>query len=87
MRIKISYFLFLFYQEDVAKKNGFERGLQENVYWKGVVTLKMIMNKVLCTYTYIHLTALQAFLTGQIENSLTKYSHYCVMGKLDLFSS
>ena len=53
----------------------------------GILTLKMIINKVLCTYTYIHLADLQAFSTRQMKNSLTKYSHYYVMGKLDFFSS
>ena len=52
---RISYFSFSFKlnenQEGVAKKYGVERGLQESVWWRGVVTLKDIMNKDLCTYT------------------------------------
>ena len=52
---RISYFSFSFKlnenKEGVAKKYGLERGLQGGVCWRGVVTLKEIMNKDLRTYT------------------------------------
>ena len=38
-------------KEGVAKMYDLERGLQESVCWRGVVTLKEIMNKDLRTYT------------------------------------
>ena len=67
MRIKISrisYFSFSFKlnekKESVVKKYGLERGLPENVCYRGVVALKEIMNKDLRTYTNI-LADLQAF--------------------------
>ena len=67
MRIKISrisYFSFSFKlnekKESVVKKYGLERGLQENVCYKGVVAFKEIMNKDRRTYINI-LADLQAF--------------------------
>ena len=67
MRIKISrisYFSFSFKlkekKESVVKKYGLERGLQENVCRRGIVTLKGIINKDLRTYINI-LEDLQAF--------------------------
>ena len=65
MRIKISrisYFSFKLKEkkESVVKKYGLERGLQENVCQRGVVTLKEIMNKDLRTHINI-LADLQAF--------------------------
>ena len=49
------------------------------------MTLKEIVNKYLQTYTCIHLADLEAFQTRQMKNLITKYSHYCVIAKLNFF--
>ena len=62
-----------------------KRGLQENVCWRGAMTLKEIMIKDLQTYICIHLADLQAFHIRQMKNLVAKYSHYYVIGKLNIF--